>query len=115
MMKKIAVAMIVASMSALPMASAAFAQSADGTSQSGQKPVDPKTGMPTNCRAGDTACSKTDPNAPDAGTTGAIGTKGAMDSTSGTQSMDKMGNPSAPDASPKCQTGDNACDPNAKN
>lgn len=115
MMNKIAVAMIVASMSALPMASVAFAQSATGTSQSGQKPVDTKTGMPTNCREGDTACEKTDPNMPAAGTTGSIGTTDTMNGTSGAQSMDSNGNMQAPDASPKCTPGDKACDLTPKN
>ncbi len=109
MMNKIAVAMIVASMSALPMASAAFAQNAatGANSQSGQKPVDTKTGMPTDCREGDTACNKTDSSMPATNSTGTTGTTETMGTTNGATSTQ------APDASPKCTPGDKACDPNA--
>ena len=125
MMNKLAIAMVVASLSALPMTSA-YAQSSSGSnsaapatgqnsnSASGVKPTD-SNGMPANCREGDTACSKGDPNNTAAGaTTGAMGTTGT--STNGTSGTDGMGNNSpAKDGSansPNCKAGDTACDTN---
>ena len=116
MMNKLAIAMIVASLSAIPMTSA-YAQSASGSnnaqpatgqngnSASGVKPTD-SNGMPTNCKEGDTACS-TDPNNAAGGTMGTTG-------TNGTQATDGMGNNSTVKDgaanSPKCKEGDTACD-----
>lgn len=132
MMNKLAIAMIVASMSALPMASA-YAQTSSGSnnaqpatgqnsnSTSGQKPTD-QNGMPTNCKEGDTACS-TDPGNATNGTSGTMGTSGGtMGTTGGAAGTDGasgsqgMGNSSpAKDGSansPKCKAGDTACDTN---
>ncbi|HWU64125.1 MAG TPA: hypothetical protein VN112_19075 [Ensifer sp.] len=122
MMNKLAIAMIVASMSALPMASA-YAQSSTGGSNaapatgqnsndaSGVKPTN-SNGLPANCKAGDAACSKGDPNNPAASTTGTMGTSGAT----GTTATDGMGaNSPAKDGSansPNCKAGDTSCDTN---
>ena len=119
MMNKLAIAMVVASLSALPMTSA-YAQSASGSnnaqpatgqngnSASGVKPTD-ANGMPSNCKEGDTACS-TDPNNAAGGTMGTTGTSG----TNGTTATDGMGNNSTVKDgaanSPNCKAGDTACD-----
>lgn len=125
MINKLAIAMIVASMSALPM-TFAHAQTATGTgaasgttdggaaSQSGAKPTSPD-GMPANCREGDAACAKNDPNNPAAGTMGTTG--GTTSGTDGATGSQGMGN-SSPSKdgsanSPNCKAGDTACDTNA--
>lgn len=120
MINKLAVAMIVGAMTVLP-AAAASAQQSTGTNgvttdNSGQKPTN-KNGLPTNCMAGDTACSKTDPNAAanmngsasmngsaDMKGTTDMGTTGSTKLNSNAQGvLDSSGN------SPKCRDNDATC------
>ncbi len=123
MMNKMAIAMIVASLTALPMASHMRRLRRAELQQHlwCQKPTD-KSGMPTNCKEGDTACS-TDPGNTTNGTSGTMGTTGGtMGTTGGATGTDGasgsqgMGN-SSPSKdgsanSPNCKAGDTACDTN---